>query len=86
MFIEHKSHLSSGNNPQQRWSSSEASSSANDHYGQQQISNYQPAPYNERQQYRHDRTKQNASSYNAHKNKKVGNPLHKTCSHNSFCS
>ena len=64
VFIEHQSHRSSENNPEHSWRYWEASSATNDYRGQQQISHYQPAYCNERQQCRHDMTARNDSYYN----------------------
>ena len=70
IFIEHRSHLYSENNPEQSWRYRESYSDTNDSSEQQQRSHYQPAPFNEPQQYFHDRNEKNASSFNAYEMKK----------------
>ena len=62
--IEHQSLRSSENNSERNLHYKESSSTTNDYCGPQQRSYYQHAPYNERQQYRHDRTTQKVTSTN----------------------
>ena len=66
IFIPHQSHRSSENNPERNWHYCEASSSTNGCCGPKQRSYYQPAPYNELQQYFHNRTTLKCSSINVH--------------------
>ena len=54
--IEHQSYLYSKIQPEPNWRSHEASSSTNYYCGQQDKLYYQPATYNQRQQYCYDRT------------------------------
>ena len=58
IFIKHQSQRFSESKTERNWNYCEASSPTNDYHGQQDTFYYQPNNYNQRQQYRHDRTKQ----------------------------
>ena len=81
VFIEHQSHHSCENNPEQNWRYCETSSAINDYCGQQQRWHYQPTHYNEPQQYFHNITSRNTSSYNAYERVKVD---HKSSIHSGI--
>ena len=71
IFLEHKSHRYSEIKPECNWHYHKASSSTNDYSGQHDKSYYQPATYNENQQYRHDRTTLRVPSRNVHGREKL---------------
>ena len=63
IFIDNESYCSSEIKPECNWNYHEALSSTHDYYGQQDTFYYQPQPagYNQRQQYHHDRTTKQVS-------------------------
>ena len=71
--MDNKSHRSNDISTEHDWNSCDTSSVTNDYCVTQQILYYQPAPYDERQQYRHDRTSHNVPSRNMHNRGKVEN-------------
>ena len=71
--MDNKSHRSNDIYTEHNWSYRDTSSVTNDYRGTQQISYYQPDPYDRRQQYPHDRTARNVPSRNMHDKGKVDN-------------